>query len=104
MGQHWCDRGQSLWPVEQMENPPLEIYRPANFLGAVYNHVQVSGAYTLRSLFYAELFHEFRGGHDPHSELDWDVVRSPDQPHMLVWTSDSVFTVACSAHCSVFLA
>jgi hypothetical protein len=74
MAQHWCDRGQTLWPVEQMDNPPLEIYRPANFMGAVYNKVRLPGVYTRRSLFYAQLFHQFKSGHDPHNEMDWDAV------------------------------
>lgn len=76
MGQHWCDRGQTLWPVKQMDNPPLEINRPANFLGALYNKVRVQGVYTQRSLFYAQLFQQFKTGHDPRKEMDWDVVRS----------------------------
>lgn len=82
MGQHWCDRSQTLWPVKQMPNPPLEIYRPANWLGALYSQVRTheADAYTQRSLFYAQLFQQFRSGHDPHGEMNWDVVRCARPP------------------------
>jgi hypothetical protein len=75
MGQHWCDRAQTLWPVEQMENAPLSNNRPAQWLGALYHHARRDGVYTQRSLFYAQLWQQLRYGHDPWGEVDWDLVR-----------------------------
>lgn len=75
MGPHWCDRGQTVWPVGQMKDFPLEIMPSPRWIGAVYTATRNPGAYTQRSLYYAKLFHDFRTGHDPHREMDWNDVR-----------------------------
>jgi hypothetical protein len=75
MSVHWCDRNQGLWPFKQMANPPLELYRPAQYLGAVYTRLQKQSPGSQRAQAYAALFRSFRSGHDPHNEIGWDVVQ-----------------------------
>lgn len=75
MGPHWCDRGQTIWPVKQMADFPLEFMPIPKWMGAMYTAVSKPGAYTQRSLYYAKLFHSLRSGHDPHGEMDWHAVR-----------------------------
>lgn len=81
MGPHWCDRAQTMWPVEQMKDFPLEIMPAPRWMGAVYTATSSPHAYTQRSLYYAKLFHSFRDGHDPHGEMDWGDVRPAAIPH-----------------------
>eukprot|EP00892_Ulva_mutabilis_P012789 jgi/Ulvmu1/9883/UM057_0039.1 len=71
---HWCDRSESIWPVEQIDNPKLDINRPQEYAGLVYAHVMaqadVGDAYTLRGRHYALLYQSLRGGPDPKHEMD----------------------------------
>ena len=89
---HWCDRSESIWPVEQIDNPKLDLNRPQEFVAAVYTHVmksvEVADAYTLRGRHYALLYQSMRGGPDPKHEMDEARVRpppprgqNPPQPH-----------------------
>ena len=81
MVQHWCDRSERIWPVQQIEHPKLDLNRPQEWAGAAYTHAarRAKGrdAYTLRSRHYALLYHSFRGGPDPKEEMDWARVRPP---------------------------
>lgn len=77
---HWCDRSESIWPVEQINNPKLDLNRPQEYTGAVYTHVMAAeapgDAYTLRGRHYALLYQSLRGGPDPKHEMDEGRVRS----------------------------
>ena len=81
---HWCDRSESIWPVEQIDNPKLDLNRPQEFVAAVYTHVmksvEVADAYTLRGRHYALLYQSMRGGPDPKHEMDEARVRPPPPP------------------------
>jgi hypothetical protein len=85
MAPQWCDPG--LWPFQQDLAAPLELQRPAQYLGALYNVVRKSDAYTLRSRFYAELFHFFSKGRGPLEEVQWDLVRCLDGDLLSGWIS-----------------
>lgn len=58
-----------------MPTHPLELYRPAQYLGAVYTRMQKQSPGSQRARAYAALFRSFRSGHDQQNDIGWDVVR-----------------------------
>lgn len=78
MLEHWCDRGGSLWPLQQAAGAAVGLDSPVALLGAMYTTAVRRGGprgYTHRARAYALAWHALRAGPDPSESLSWDVVR-----------------------------